>query len=200
LGVFGLRKATVKRKTNETSIVLELNVDGSDERSIDCGIGFLNHMLDLFAKHGSFDLSIRAKGDLEIDEHHTVEDIGIVLGQAFKKALGEKKGIKRYGFFSLPMDEALANVTVDLSGRSWLVFNAEFEREKVGDLSTELIEDFFQAFAMNAGANIHINLLYGRNAHHKIEAIFKCFAKALKMACEKDKVAKGTIPSTKGIL
>ena len=195
-----MRKATVERKTNETQIKVSLNLDGTGKRKIDVPVGFLSHMLDLFGKHGLFDLEVKAKGDTWIDEHHTVEDTGIVIGQAFKKALGDKKGIRRYGYFILPMDEVLTLVSVDLGGRPKFIFNVEFTREKVGDLSTELVYDFFEAIAYNLGVNIHIKVFYGRNEHHKIEGIFKAFARAMRMACEIDERAKSQIPSTKGVL
>ena len=195
-----MRKAEVERKTNETEIKIKLNLDGTEKRKIDTGIGFLNHMLELFAKQGLFDLEIKAIGDLQVDEHHTVEDVGIVLGQAFKKALGEKKGIKRYGFFIVPMDETLALAAVDIGGRSYCVMDIQFNREKVGDLSTELVYDFFEALASNLGANIQIKVFYGRNEHHKIEAVFKTFARAMSMAVEIDPRIKGKIPSTKGVI
>lgn len=191
------RFASIRRKTKETDINIEINLDGTGERQIDTGVGFLNHMLDLLAKHSLIDLKVEAKGDLEVDEHHTVEDIGICLGQAIKKALGDKKGIQRYGFV-LPMDESLAQVAMDLGGRSYLVFKYQAAREYVGDLPTELLEDFFQAIADNLGCNLHIEIKYGRNEHHKIEAMFKAFAKTLKMAMENDPRAKNLIPSTKG--
>ncbi|MCX6730659.1 MAG: imidazoleglycerol-phosphate dehydratase HisB [Candidatus Roizmanbacteria bacterium] len=194
------RNAQIKRKTNETDIDISLVIDGRGKRIIETPIGFLNHMLDLLAKQGLFDLKIKAIGDIYIDEHHTVEDVGIVLGQTFAKALGDKKGINRYGFFILPMDESLATVAVDFAGRSAFTLQCEFRREKVGDLSTELIYDFWDAFAQNAKANIFIKVENGRNDHHKIEAIFKALAKALRMACEFDKRALLEIPSTKGTL
>lgn len=187
----------MKRKTNETNIELTVNLNGAGKRNISTGIGFLDHMLDLFAKHSGIDLYVKAKGDLEVDEHHTVEDIGICLGQALNEALGDKRGIERYGFL-LPMDEALAMCAIDLGGRSYLVFNYEPKREFVGDLPTELIEDFFQAVADNLKANIHIEVKYGRNEHHKIEGIFKAFARAMKMAIKKD--GSNQLPSTKGKL
>jgi imidazoleglycerol phosphate dehydratase HisB len=194
------RTAVIERKTNETDITLSLVLDGTGKRTIETPIGFMNHMLDLFSKHGLFDLDVKAKGDIYIDEHHTVEDIGIVLGSAFVKALGDKKGINRYGFFILPMDEALATVAVDFAGRSAFTLQCDFKREKVGDLSTELIYDFWDAFAQNAMANIFIKVENGRNDHHKIEAIFKATARAIRMACEIDKRAAETVPSTKGVL
>jgi imidazoleglycerol phosphate dehydratase HisB len=192
------RKSEIERNTNETQVSVALNVDGTGAYEIATGVGFLDHMLCLFAKHGKFDLKIKAQGDLETDEHHTVEDVGIALGAAFKQALGDKRGIARYGFFILPMDESLAQAALDLGGRPCLVLDAEFARERVGDLSTELVQDFFEAFAQNAGANVNLRVV-GRNEHHKIEALFKAFARALRQACEFDEREKG-IPSTKGVL
>src|SRR3989339_206981 len=194
------RSSQVSRITKETDIDIGLKINGTGERSINTPIGFLNHMLDLFAKQGLFDLTIKAKGDMFIDEHHTVEDIGIVLGQVFCKALGDKKGINRYGFFILPMDEALATVAIDFAGRYAFTLNCDFNREKVGDLSTELIYDFWDGFAQNAKVNLFIKVENGRNDHHKAEAIFKAVAKAIRMACEIDKRASLAIPSTKGVL
>lgn len=194
-----MRSATVRRKTKETDISVILGIDGNASVEILTGIGFLNHMLELFAKHGMFNLNLKCKGDLHVDDHHTTEDVAIALGQAFEKALGDKSGISRYGYAYVPMDESLARCVVDLSGRSALVFHAEFNRKKVGDLSTEMIRHFFQSFADNVKANIHIEVLYGTNTHHKIEAMFKAFARALRLACEKDPRVKG-IPSTKGKL
>lgn len=194
------RKAIIERKTNETNVKISLNIDGIGERKIETPVGFLNHMLDLFAKGGLFDLTVKAKGDTWIDEHHTVEDIGIVLGEVFAKALGEKKGINRYGFFILPMDEALATVAVDFTGRYSFCFECPFVREKVGDLPTELIKHFWDAFAQNAKVNLFIKVEYGENEHHKIEGIFKAVARAIRMACEIDQRAIDQIPSTKGAL
>ncbi|OGH14914.1 MAG: imidazoleglycerol-phosphate dehydratase [Candidatus Levybacteria bacterium RIFCSPLOWO2_02_FULL_37_10] len=194
------RKVSINRKTSETKISLSLSIDGAGKREIETPVGFLNHMLDLFAKHGLFDLSIKAEGDMHIDEHHTVEDIGIVLGEAFARALGDKIGIRRYGFFILPMDETLATAAVDFSGRYSFQFNCSFLREKVGDLSTELVSHFFDAFAQNAKINLHIKVENGGNEHHKIEGIFKAVARALRIACEIDPRAKKEIPSTKGKL
>jgi imidazoleglycerol phosphate dehydratase HisB len=193
------RIATIKRKTFETNIIVKLNLDGTGKYQIDTGLGFFNHMLELFAKHSLIDLNIKAKGDLYVDEHHIIEDIGICLGQAIGVALGEKRGIGRYGFWA-PLDEAVAQAIVDLSGRPYLVWNAKFKREKIGDVPTELFEDFFQALANNLKANIHINLPYGRNEHHMIEAIFKAFARSLRMALTLDKRQKKIIPTTKGKL
>lgn len=194
------RKAVINRKTNETDVNISLNIDGTGKREIDTPVGFLNHMLDLFAKGGLFDLTVNAKGDTWIDEHHTVEDTGIVLGEAFAKALGDKKGINRYGFFILPMDEALATVAIDFAGRYSFRFECDFKREKVGDLSTELVKHFWDAFAQNAKVNLFIKVEYGENEHHKIEAIFKAVARAIRMATELDKKAINQIPSTKGAL
>src|SRR3989338_1029514 len=194
------RASQLNRKTNETEISIDLNIEGTGKRNIDTPIGFLNHMLDLFAKHGLFNLNIKASGDTFIDYHHTVEDLGIVLGSAFGKALGDKAGINRYGFFILPMDEAVATVAIDFSGRYAFSFDCNFKREKVGNLSTELIYDFWDAFAQNAKVNLYIKVENGRNDHHKIEAIFKASARAIRSACELDKRAIFEIPSTKGIL
>lgn len=190
------RLSTIKRKTTETDIAITVNLDGTGKYQIDSGIGFLNHMLELFSKHSSIDLTVKAEGDLEVDKHHSVEDVGICLGEALRKALGNKKGIERYGFL-LPMDEALSEVAIDLGGRSNLVWNASFKREKIGDMPTELFEDFFKAVADNLQANIHINVKYGRNEHHIAESIFKAFAKALKFAINRDRRATNSIPSTK---
>lgn len=194
------RKSVIDRDTNETKVSIKLNIDGVGERKIDTPVGFLNHMLDLFTKHGLFNLNIKASGDTYIDEHHTVEDIGIVLGEAFAKALGDKKGINRYGFFILPMDHALATVAIDFAGRYAFRFECPFIREKVGDLSTELVKHFWDSFAQNAKANLLIKVEYGENEHHKIEAIFKATARAIRMACEIDKRMKNQVPSTKGKL
>ena len=194
------RIADINRKTKETDISISLNIDGTGERTIETPVGFLNHMLDLFAKHGLFDLNIKATGDSYVDEHHTVEDIGIVLGQTFSDSLGDKKVINRYGFFILPMDEILATVAIDFSGRFAFNFDCQFNREKVGDLPTELVYDFWDAFAQNAKVSLYIKVENGRNDHHKIEAIFKAMAKAIRMACEYDDRAVNQIPSTKGKL
>lgn len=194
------RKAIIDRKTNETDISISLNLDGTGKRKIETPIGFLNHMLDLFTKHGLFDVKIKATGDIQVDEHHLVEDLGIVLGEAFNKALGDKKGIKRYGFFIIPMDEALATVVIDFAGRCSYCFECSFVREKVGDLSTELIKHFWDAFAQNAKVNLYIKVENGENEHHKIEAIFKATARAIRMACETDERMKDQVPSTKGKL
>ena len=194
-----MRKAKIERKTKETEIELEINLDGTGKNRIETRIGFLNHMLELFSKHSLIDFALKAKGDLEVDEHHLTEDIGICLGMALKKALGEKKGIQRYGSAIIPMDESLALCAVDFSDRGYPVINAEFERKIIGGFPTELIQDFFEAVALNAGMNLHIKVFYGRNTHHKIEAIFKAFARAVKNAVELDKRIQG-VPSTKGVL
>jgi len=193
------RKTQIKRKTNETLIDLVLNLDGKGIYSVDTGIGFFNHMLELFSKHSMIDLDLKVKGDLQVDNHHSVEDTGIVLGQAIKKALGDKKSIKRYGSFTVPMDEALATVNIDLSMRPYLVFNGKFTSEKVGDMEVEVIKEFFMALCTNAGITLHINILYGDNNHHMIEGVFKAFARALREAISNDEKEEG-IPSTKGIL
>jgi imidazoleglycerol-phosphate dehydratase len=195
-----MRKATVKRVTKETQITASLVIEGKGRYDIDTGIRFLDHMLELFAKHGGFDLTVRAVGDLDIDQHHTVEDIGIVLGELFKKALGKKVGINRAGYFVLPMDETLAVTAIDLSGRPALVYADQIRARMVGDLQVELIHDFFGAFANSAGANVHVKVMYGRSSHHKIEAVFKCFARALRYACSTDVRLKDQLPSTKGLL
>lgn len=194
------RIVKIERNTKETQIETVLNLDGSGDYIIKTPIGFLNHMLELFAKHGLFDIEIKAKGDTYIDEHHTVEDIGITLGQAFVKAVGDKKGINRYGFFILPMEETLATVAVDFCGRFTYLFDCKFNRRKIGDLSTELIYDFWDAFAQNAKINLQIKVDNGRNTHHKIEAIFKAVAKAVRMATELDSRLQNKLPSTKGVL
>jgi imidazoleglycerol-phosphate dehydratase len=193
------RIAKIERTTRETQVRLELNLDGSGGGSWKTGVGFLDHMLELFARHGALDLTIEAKGDLHVDQHHTVEDVGICLGQALKQALGDKAGIRRYGHFTLPMEETLCTTAIDLSGRYYLVFNASFDRPKIGDFDTELVEDFFQAFAANCLCNLHVLVHYGRNGHHIAEAIFKSAARALRMAVETDPRLTG-VPSTKGTL
>ena len=195
-----LRTATIERITTETQIQARLTLDGKGRYKIATGIRFLDHMLELFAKHGGFDLELRARGDLDVDQHHTVEDVGIVLGQCFRQALGDCRGINRAGYFLMPLDEALAVAAVDLSGRPYLVWDASFPQPQVGDLQTELVEDFFQGFAVHAGANVHLKLLYGRSTHHGVEAIFKTFARAMKMAVSLDARLKKELPSTKGLL
>ena len=193
------RTATIQRKTNETEIRLELNLDGSGTSSIKTGVGFLDHMLELFTRHGVFDLTVQAQGDLHVDQHHTVEDTGICLGQAIKQALGDKAGIRRYGHFTLPMEETLVTTAIDLSGRYYLVFNAPMASAKIGDFDSELVEDFWQAVAAKSLCNLHVLLHYGRNSHHVSEAVFKSAARALRMAVELDPRSPG-VPSTKGTL
>ena len=186
--------------TNETEIRLELNLDGTGQANIRTGVGFLDHMLELFTRHGVFDLTVEAKGDLHVDQHHTVEDTGICLGQAIRQAVGDKAGIRRYGHFTLPMEETLVTTALDLSGRYFLVFNAPMNSQKIGEFDTELVEDFWQATAANALCNLHVLLHYGRNSHHVSEAIFKSAARALRMAVELDARQIGVVPSTKGTL
>ena len=193
------RTVTIERNTSETQIFLELNLDGSGRYELETGIGFFDHMLSHLAKHGSFDLKLKAVGDLHIDDHHTVEDVGITLGQAFSKALGDKRGITRYGSSSVPMDEVLANCAVDLSGRPYLVFNAEFATDKIGVFDTQLIREFTQAFVNNAMINLHVNVPYGTNDHHVAEGIFKAIGRALAQAVAV-KPGSDQIPSTKGVL
>jgi imidazoleglycerol-phosphate dehydratase len=193
------RTATIQRKTAETDIELELDLDGSGQSTIDTGVGFLDHMLVLFAKHGVFDLRVKAIGDLHIDQHHTVEDVGICLGQAVRQALGDKKGIRRYGHFTLPMDETLVTTALDLSGRAYLVYRVDFPSTTIGQFDTQLVEEFWQAFAGNALCNLHLLLHHGRNSHHISEAVFKSTARALRMAVELDPRSPG-VPSTKGSL
>ena len=194
------RKASVERITKETQIRGSLAIDGQGTYQVSTGVRFFDHMLELFAKHGGFDLKLKATGDLDVDQHHTVEDVGIALGQLFAKALGDRKGINRAGYFVLPMDETLAVVAVDLGGRPALVYQDRVRVRLVGDLQTELIEDFFGGFVNHAGANLHAKVLYGRSNHHKIEAIFKCFARAMRYACSTDQRLKDQLPSTKGLL
>ena len=195
-----MRTASVERHTKETQIAGTLRIEGRGRYEVSTGIRFFDHMLELFAKHGGFDLKLRAAGDLDVDQHHTVEDVGIVLGQLFAQALGDRRGINRAGYFVLPMDETLAVVALDLGGRPALVYKDLVKVRRVGDLQTELVEDFFGGFVNHAGANLHARVLYGRSSHHKIEAIFKCFARALKYACSRDKRLRGQLPSTKGLL
>lgn len=193
------RKATVERNTNETKIRISIDLDGSGKRRIHTGVGFFDHMLDGFARHGLFDLDVECQGDLEIDCHHTIEDIGIVLGEAIGKAVGDKKGISRYGHCLLPMDEALVLCAVDLGGRPYLVFDADFTDSKCGDMDTQMAREFFYAVSYSARMNIHLKKIYGQNDHHIMEAMFKAFARSLRSACEKDPRVTG-IPSTKGML
>lgn len=192
-----MRTSNIERNTKETKINIELNLDGGDV-DISTGIGFFDHMLTAFGVHGGFGLRVEVKGDLEVDTHHTAEDTGIVLGKAFKQALGDMSGIERYGSFNIPMDESLAQVSLDISNRPFLVFNAKFEQELCGDYETCVTEEFWRAFAMNSGITLHINVPYGTNAHHQIEAIFKAVAHALKIAVTKN--SDGAVLSTKGVL
>lgn len=195
-----MRTSKINRHTKETQIDLELSVDGSGQSKISTTIRFLDHMLELFTKHGAFNLTIQAKGDTDVDQHHLVEDIGIALGQAFKEALGDKKGINRAGYFVMPMDESLAITAIDISGRPFLKFEVPFRESKIGDLSSELVQDFFEGFSNNLACNLHLNLPYGRTDHHRCEAVFKSFARALRMACSFDKNMLDQIPSTKGLI
>jgi len=195
-----MRRATLQRTTKETDIRVRLNLDGRGRARISTGIRFLDHMLDLVARHGAMDLDITARGDLDVDQHHTVEDLGIALGEAVRRALGSKRGILRAGYFLMPMDETLAAVAIDFSGRAHCVCQWKFSARKVGDLQTELVEDFFRGFAQAAAANIHLRLLYGRSSHHQVEALFKAFARALRFAATRDPQLKRVLPSTKGLL
>lgn len=194
------RSATLQRHTTETKIDLKLTIDGQGRYDVQTGIRFLDHMLELFARHGGFDLSLVCNGDLDVDQHHTVEDIGIALGEAFSQALGDKKGILRAGYFLMPMDETLAAAAIDLSGRASYVVDTKVRVRIVGDLQTELLPDFFEGFARGARANVHLKVLYGRSNHHKIEAVFKAFARALRFACSRDLQMRSMLPSTKGLL
>ncbi len=195
-----MRKAVVDRRTTETEIRVALNLDGRGKFDNHTGIRFLDHMLDLVARHGGFDLAIAARGDLDVDQHHTVEDVGIALGEAVAKALGDKRGINRAGYFVMPMDETLAVAAIDLSGRPHTVVDTKVRVRLVGDLQSELVHDFFEGFAAGARANVHLKVLYGRSNHHKIEACFKAFARALRFACSRDKRLARMLPSTKGLL
>jgi imidazoleglycerol-phosphate dehydratase len=194
------RVGTVERNTLETKISLRLNVDGTGQYTVSTGIRFFDHMLESFAKHGGFDLTLQCVGDLDVDQHHTVEDVGIALGEAFDKALGDKKGIMRAGYFLMPMDETLAIAAIDLSGRVTCKVKTKVNARLVGDLQSELVEDFFDGFARGARANVHLKTMYGRSNHHKIEAIFKAFARALRVACMRDSQLGEMLPSTKGLL
>jgi len=195
-----MRSAALERNTKETRIAASLRIEGRGRYEVSTGIRFFDHMLELFTKHGGFDLELKANGDLDVDQHHTVEDVGIVLGQLFSRALGDRKGINRAGYFVLPMDETLAVVAIDLGGRPALVYKDLVKVRRVGDLQTELVHDFFDGFVNNVGGNVHVKVLYGRSNHHKIEAVFKCFARAMKFACSKDARLKDELPSTKGLL
>ncbi len=194
------RFSALDRNTNETRIHGELEIDGAGTYEIATGIRFLDHMLELFARHGAFDLTLRAEGDLDVDQHHTVEDAGIVIGQLFAQALGDRKGINRAGYFVMPMDETLAVVAVDLGGRAALMYEDQVNVTHVGELQTELLPDFFNGFTQHAAANLHAKVMYGRSNHHKIEAIFKCWARAMRYACSYDERLRDQLPSTKGLL
>ena len=195
-----MRKALVRRETAETAIAVGLRLDGRGRFENATGIRFLDHMLDLVARHGAFDLTVKARGDLDVDQHHTVEDVGIALGEAVNKALGDRKGINRAGYFVMPMDETLAVAAIDLSGRPHTVVDTKVTVRLVGDLQSELVVDFFEGFAMGARANVHLKVMYGRSNHHKIEACFKAFARALRVACATDRRMAKLLPSTKGLL
>jgi imidazoleglycerol-phosphate dehydratase len=195
-----VRRATIERNTRETRIALRVALDGKGRYEVSTGIRFLDHMLELFARHGGFDLKITAKGDLDVDQHHTVEDLGIALGEAISAALGNRRGINRAGYFIMPMDETLAVAAIDLGGRIHTVVDLRLKVRTVGDLQAELVTDFFEGFAQGARANVHVNVLYGRSSHHHVEAVFKAFARALRVACARDKRMARMLPSTKGLL
>ena len=195
-----MRRAVIDRKTTETQITLGIALEGRGHYDVRSGIRFLDHMLELFARHGAFDLQLKARGDLDVDQHHTVEDIGIALGEAVAKALGDRRGINRAGYFVMPMDETLAVAAIDLGGRPHTVVDLQVPIERVGDLQVELVTNFFEGFAMAARANVHVKVLYGRSNHHKVEAVFKAFARALRVAVAKDKRLAKLLPSTKGLL
>jgi imidazoleglycerol-phosphate dehydratase len=194
------RRGVIDRTTKETSIQLSLALDGQGRYDVRTGIRFLDHMLELVARHGGFDLNIRAAGDLDVDQHHTVEDLGIALGEAVAQALGTRRGINRAGYFVMPMDETLAVAAIDLGGRVHAVVDLEPRADRVGDLQTELVDDFFDGFAQGARANVHVKVLYGRSSHHQVEAVFKAFARALRFACSRDRQLAKVLPSTKGLL
>jgi imidazoleglycerol-phosphate dehydratase len=195
-----VRRAVIDRRTTETQIALALTIEGKGKYRVRTGIRFLDHMLELVARHGAFDLTIDAVGDLDVDQHHTVEDLGIALGEAVSKALGDRRGINRAGYFVMPMDETLGVAAIDLGGRPHTVVDTGVTVERVGDLQSELVHDFFEGFAIGARANVHVKVLYGRSNHHRIEAVFKAFARALRVACSKDKQLARRLPSTKGLL
>lgn len=195
-----MRRAKLHRSTSETDIRVSLVIEGRGRYQVSTGIRFLDHMLELLARHGAFDLTLEAKGDLDVDQHHTVEDVGIALGEAFHAALGNKRGTMRAGYFLMPMDETLGLAAVDFSGRSAAVVTLQLRARLVGDLQAELVEDFFEGFARGARANVHVKTIYGRSSHHKVEASFKAFARALRFACTRDRQTAGMLPSTKGLL
>jgi imidazoleglycerol-phosphate dehydratase len=199
-GGISVRRALIDRKTTETHIRLALTIEGRGRYKVSTGIRFLDHMLELFARHGAFDLEIDAKGDLDVDQHHTVEDLGIALGEAVSKALGDRRGINRAGYFVMPMDETLAVVALDLGGRPHASVDLKVKVQRVGDLQSELVHDFFEGFAIGARGNVHAKVLYGRSSHHHIEAVFKAFARALRVACSKDRQLAKALPSTKGLI
>ena len=195
-----MRRAVVDRRTAETQIRVRIGIEGKGRYDVRTGIRFLDHMLELFARHGGFDLEVRATGDLDVDQHHTVEDLGITLGEAISKALGNRRGINRAGYFIMPMDETLGVAAVDLGGRPHTVVDLALKVERVGDLQADLLHDFFEGFAMGVRGNVHVKVLYGRSSHHHVEAVFKAFARALRVACSRDKQLAKTLPSTKGLL
>jgi len=195
-----VRRGVIDRQTTETQIALTLGIEGRGRYAVTTGIRFLDHMLELFSRHGAFDLKVKATGDLDVDQHHTVEDLGIALGEAVSQALGDRRGINRAGYFVMPMDETLAVAAVDLGGRPHAVVDLKVRVRRVGDLQTELVQDFFEGFAIGARANVHVKVMYGRSNHHKIEAVFKAFARALRVACARDKQLAKMLPSTKGLL
>ena len=195
-----MRRGVVDRKTKETSIAVRLNLDGRGRYRVSTGIRFLDHMLELTARHGAFDLDIEASGDLDVDQHHTVEDLGIALGEAVTAALGSKRGINRAGYFVMPMDETLGVAAIDLGGRAHAVVDLRLKVKRVGDLQSELLTDFFEGFAQGARANVHLKVLYGRSSHHQVEALFKAFARALRFACSRDRRLARVLPSTKGLI
>jgi len=195
-----VRRAVIERRTTETQIAMTLALDGKGRYEVRTGIRFLDHMLELVARHGAFDLKVAASGDLDVDQHHTVEDLGITLGEAVTKALGNRRGINRAGYFVMPMDDTLAVAAIDLAGRPHAVVALQLRATRVGDLQSELVHDFFEGFAIGARANVHLKVLYGRSSHHKIEAVFKAFARALRVACAKDRRLARMLPSTKGLL
>jgi imidazoleglycerol-phosphate dehydratase len=195
-----VRRAVIDRQTTETHIRLALTIEGRGRYEVATGIRFLDHMLELFARHGAFDLSVAATGDLDVDQHHTVEDLGIALGEAVSKALGDRRGINRAGYFLMPMDETLGLAAIDLGGRPHAAVDLKLRVTRVGDLQSELLHDFFEGFAIGARANVHVKVLYGRSSHHHIEAVFKAFARALRVACSKDRQLARALPSTKGLI
>jgi imidazoleglycerol-phosphate dehydratase len=195
-----VRRGVIERQTTETSIAIRMTLDGRGRYDVRTGVRFLDHMLELFTRHGGFDLRLRAEGDLDVDQHHTVEDIGIALGEAVEAALGSRRGINRAGYFVMPMDESIGVVAIDLGGRAHAVVDARVKTQKVGDLQADLLTDFFEGFARGARANVHLKVLYGRSDHHKVEALFKAFGRALRMACSRDRRLAKVMPSTKGLL